>query len=51
LKGYYQKQILLKLERTLSYPDSKGKLRQFVNAVLSHENFKGLRVRIDVDPQ
>ncbi|MDG1848987.1 MAG: primosomal protein N' [Flavobacteriales bacterium] len=51
LKGYYQKQILLKLERTLSYPDSKEKLRRFVNAALSHENFKGLRVRIDVDPQ
>ena len=51
LKGYYQKQILLKLERTLSYPDSKEKLRRFVNTALSHENFKGLRVRIDVDPQ
>lgn len=50
LKGYYQKQILLKLERKISYPDSKEKLRRFVNAVLSHENFKGLRVRIDVDP-
>ncbi len=50
LKGYYQKQILLKLERTLSYPDSKKKLRRFVNGILSHESFRGLRVRIDVDP-
>ncbi|MCH1437122.1 MAG: primosomal protein N' [Flavobacteriales bacterium] len=50
LKGYYQKQILLKVERDLSFPDSKVKLRKFVNAVLSHERFKGLRIRVDVDP-
>lgn len=50
LKGYYQKQILLKVERELSYPDSKMKLNRFVNSLLGHENFKGVVVRVDVDP-
>lgn len=50
LKGYYQKQILLKVERNLSYPDSKNKLQQFVNGLLSIENFRGVIVRVDVDP-
>ena len=50
LKGYYQKQILLKVERDLSYSDSKQKLRRFVNGLLSHDNFKGVKVRLDVDP-
>lgn len=50
LKGYYQKQILLKVERNLSYPDAKNKLQQFVNGLLSIENFRGVKVRIDVDP-
>ena len=50
LKGYYQKQILLKVERELSYPDSKTKLNVIVNGLLSNENFKGVRVRVDVDP-
>ena len=50
LKGYYQKQILLKVERDLSYSDSKQKLSRFVNGLLSHDNFKGVKVRVDVDP-
>ena len=50
LKGYYQKQILLKVERNLSYPDSKDKLNRFVNAILSHPNFRGSKIRVDVDP-
>jgi primosomal protein N' (replication factor Y) len=50
LKGYYQKQILLKIERNLSYPDAKDKLNQFVNGILSHESFRGVKVRVDVDP-
>lgn len=50
LKGYYQKQILLKIERSLSYPDSKDKLNRFVNAILSQPNFRGSKIRVDVDP-
>ena len=50
LKGYYQKQILLKIERDLSYPDSKDKLNRFVNAILSQANFRGSKIRVDVDP-
>jgi len=50
LKGYYQKQILLKVERDLSYSDSKQKLIRFVNGLLSDDNFKGVKVRVDVDP-
>ena len=50
LKGYYQKQILLKVERSLSYPDSKDKLNRFVNGLLSHPSARGVKVRVDVDP-
>lgn len=50
LKGYYQKQILLKIERNLSYPDSKDKLNRFVNAILSQTNFRGSKIKVDVDP-
>ena len=50
LKGYYQKQILLKIERKLSYPDAKDKLNKFVNAVLSQQNFRGTKIKVDVDP-
>jgi len=50
LKGYYQKQILLKVERSLSYPDSKNKLNRFVNGLLSHPSARGVKVRVDVDP-
>ena len=50
LKGYYQKQILLKIERSLSYPDSKEKLNRYVNAVLSQVNLRGTKIRVDVDP-
>ena len=50
LKGYYQKQILLKVERNLSYPDSKDKLNRFVNAVLSQASLRGTKIRVDVDP-
>ena len=50
LKGYYQKQILLKVERKLSYPDAKDKLNRFVNAVLSQQNLRGTKIKVDVDP-
>lgn len=50
LKALYQKQILIKVERGLSYPDSKKKIQAYVNAVLSAEQFRGLKIRIDVDP-
>lgn len=50
LKGYFQKQILLKIEPSLSYADSKEKLNAFINGVLSQENFRGSKIRIDIDP-
>ena len=50
LKGYYQKQILLKVERNLSYSDVKDKLKQFVNGILSHDKLRGVKVKVDVDP-
>ena len=50
LKGYYQKQILLKVERNLSYSDSKDKLKHFVNGILSLDNLRGVKIRVDVDP-
>jgi primosomal protein N' (replication factor Y) (superfamily II helicase) len=50
LKGYYQKQILIKIERDLSYPDAKNKLNKFVKGILSHDSFRGVKIRVDVDP-
>jgi len=50
MKGYYQKQILVKVEHSLSYPDSKEKLNRFVNAVLSQISLRGTKIRVDVDP-
>jgi primosomal protein N' (replication factor Y) len=50
MKGYYQKQILVKVEHSLSYPDSKEKLNRFVNAVLSQVSLRGTKIRVDVDP-
>lgn len=50
LKSYYQKQIMLKIERDLSYPDAKNKINQLVNGLVSQESFRGVKVRIDIDP-
>jgi primosomal protein N' (replication factor Y) len=50
IKSMHQKQILLKLERNLSYSDSKLKLNNYINSIISMEQFKGLKIRIDVDP-
>lgn len=50
LKSMYQKQVLIKVERSLSYPDSKKRIQAYVNAILSAEQFRGLKIRIDVDP-
>ena len=50
VKGYFQKQILVKLERELSYSDAKEKLNSFINLLLIQDNFKSGKVKIDVDP-
>ena len=50
LKGFYQKQILIKLERDLSYSDAKNRLNKFVNNLKSNVLFKGVHIRLDIDP-
>jgi primosomal protein N' (replication factor Y) len=50
LKGFYQKQILIKLERELSYSVAKNRLSIFVNNFKSITLFKGVHIRLDVDP-
>lgn len=50
IKSLHQKQILLKIERSLSYADSKLRLNKYVNSIRSMEQFKGVKIRIDVDP-
>ena len=50
LKGFYQKQILIKLERDLSYSDAKNRLNKFVNNLNSNILYKGVNIRLDIDP-
>ena len=46
LKGYFPKQILLKIEPSLSYADAKEKLNAFINGILSQENFRGSKIQL-----
>ena len=50
LKGYYQKQILIKLEREISSFDSKSRLYSLVNNFKSNVISNGIHIRLDIDP-
>ena len=50
IKGMYQKQFILKLEKTISYSQAKKAIMQLNEEFLSKQEFKKTRVIVDVDP-
>ncbi len=50
IKGMYQKQFILKLEKTISYSQAKKAIMQLNEEFLSKQEFKKARVIVDVDP-
>lgn len=50
IKGMYQKQFILKLEKNISYSQAKKAIMQLNEEILSKQEFKKARVIVDVDP-
>lgn len=50
VKGMYQKQFILKLEKNISYSQAKKAIMQLNEKILSKQEFKKARVIVDVDP-
>jgi hypothetical protein len=50
VKGMYQKQFILKLEKNISYSQAKKAIMQLNEEILSKQEFKKARVIVDVDP-
>ena len=49
-KNYYYKDILLKIEQTLSMKEAKKIIYDFINQFRLNNQFKSVRIIIDVDP-
>lgn len=49
VKGMYQKQFILKLEKTISYTQAKKMIMQLNEEILSKREYKQVRVIVDVD--
>ena len=49
VKGMYQKQFILKLEKTISYTQAKKLIMQLNEEILSKREYKQVRVIVDVD--
>ena len=49
VKGMYQKQFILKLEKTISYTQAKKLIMQLNEEILSKKEYKQVRVIVDVD--
>ena len=45
----YQKQFILKLEKTISYTQAKKLIMQLNEEILSKKEYKQVRVIVDVD--
>lgn len=50
IKGMYQKQFILKLEKNVSYTQAKKLIMQLNEEILSKREYKQTRVIVDVDP-
>lgn len=50
VKGMFQKQFILKLEKTVSYSQAKKLIMQLNEEILSKKEYKNVRVIVDVDP-
>ncbi len=50
VKGMFQKQFILKLEKTISYSQAKKMIMQLNEEILSKKEYKNVRAIIDVDP-
>ncbi len=51
IMNYYMKQIIIKIERSLSQTEIKKKLMQEIMEFSKRKEFKNLRLVMDVDPQ
>jgi primosomal protein N' (replication factor Y) len=50
IRNYYVKDILIKMERTISAPKVKEKITEIINRFNIYSRYKSCRVVIDVDP-
>jgi primosomal protein N' (replication factor Y) len=50
IKGRYQKQFILKLEKNISYSQAKKAIMQLNEEILSKQEYKKIRIIMDVDP-
>lgn len=50
VRGFYNKQILLKIENSASFSKAKIALRESLDHFSSSKHGKGIRIQIDVDP-
>lgn len=50
IKGKYQKQFILKLEKNISYTQAKKAIMQLNEEILSKSEFKKIKLIMDVDP-
>ncbi len=50
IKGMFQKQFILKLEKNISYSQAKKLIMQLNEEILSKREYKQARVIVDVDP-
>lgn len=50
MKGMYNKQIIIKLERGIPTSKAKGQIKKIGDQLMFHTDFKSVRVVYDVDP-
>lgn len=51
IKGDYIQKFILKIERDKSVSEAKRLLKELLNEMTSHEDFRYIGIKVDVDPQ